>query len=100
MTHRNPYPRAAEHATLWCVVLSVAALVISACVVAGCVAPDPVFVEAMRATHDVVSPRQRTYLEGDDGLTPEQRDRRLRTLTAWGAAIETAEEELNGDSAD
>jgi len=85
---------------MWCVVVSVIALVISAVVVAGCVAPDAGFIRAMRGVHDVVAPAHGTYLTADPALTPEQRDRRLHTLTAWEAAIETAEEETNGDAAD
>lgn len=94
------FPRAGE----WVVTKAIAcclfgvAVLVCVLMLAGCV--DAGFVNAMRGVHDVVAPAHSAYLTADDQLTPEQVERRLRTLQAWDAAIRAAEEEINGDAAD
>ena len=46
MTDPNPCPRAAEYATLWCVVISIVALMVSAVLIAGCVNPYPAILKS------------------------------------------------------
>lgn len=53
--------------------------------------PDPTFVAASRATHDAVAPEYLRYVDADQALTKEQRDRRHATVARWLEAISSRE---------
>lgn len=57
---------------------------------AGCT-PQQAYIEADRATHDVIVPAHRTYVEADAALTMEQRARIIRLLDSWGLRLREAE---------
>jgi hypothetical protein len=56
----------------------------------GCSVQDE-YVEADRATFDVVAPAHEKYLKSDSSLSGEERERRLRLLDSWRLRIEKAE---------
>jgi len=45
--------------------------------------PDAAYIAADTATFNAVAPQQAAYVAADPALTPEQRDRRIRTLQTW-----------------
>jgi hypothetical protein len=49
------------------------------------------YVAADKATFDAVAPEYRAYVVADQKLSPEQKKRRGRTLTAWEARIAEGE---------
>ena len=53
----------------------------------GCAMPGAAFVRAERATFDAVAPEYRAYVAADERLSPEQKDRRLRTVETWDLSI-------------
>ena len=65
-----------------------------ACVVVllavGC-SPAAVYIEADRATFDVIAQPYLDYVNGDASLDDEQRDRRARLIDTWRIRIEQAE---------
>ena len=48
----------------------------------GCM-PHGAYVKADRATYDAVAPEYREYVEEDDTLTKEQKERRYTTVETW-----------------
>ena len=59
--------------------------------------PSSAYVRADRATHDAVSPEYVRYVNADPALTPEQRERRLRTIESWRARVEAGESATDSD---
>lgn len=53
------------------------------------------WVKASRATHDVIAPAHRKYIEGDSALSDAQKRNRLTLLAAWGARIAEWEKEVD-----
>jgi len=59
--------------------------------IAGCtLSPAREYVQADEATLEAVGMEYQKYVEEDPKLTPEQKDRRFRTLKAWKLRIEAA----------
>jgi hypothetical protein len=58
---------------------------------AGGCGPTGGYVAADRATYDAVAPEYAAYVTADATLTPEQRQRRQRTLAAWKLRIESTQ---------
>ncbi len=56
----------------------------------GCT-PQSAYIEADRATFDVLSPMLRGYIEGDDSLDEQQVERRGRLIDTWRIRLEQAE---------
>ena len=83
------YPRAEQHVAAWAITLG-AVFVLVILMFTGCSVTDS-YVKSDRKVFDVVAPRYRTYLAHDSALTPEQRERRMRTVDAWEARIKQAE---------
>lgn len=59
----------------------------------GCVAPDPTFVAAVRASHDAIAPEYLRYVEADQALDEAARQRRRATVARWDEAIRSREPE-------
>lgn len=57
----------------------------------SCQLPDPTFVAAERANHDAIAPEYVQYVERDQALNEEQRERRRRTVARWDEAIRARE---------
>lgn len=57
---------------------------------AGCQGVSERYVAADRLTHAAVAPEYRRYVERDAALSPEQKQRRLKTLAAWAARLRSA----------
>lgn len=69
------------------VLLALCLLLLPSCM-AG---PDPTFVAASRATHDAVAPEYLRYVDADQALTTEQRNRRHASIDRWHEAITSRE---------
>lgn len=82
-TPLNPVPPSTGN--MWACV-AMLTLMVSAI---GC-RPDRAYIAADRATYDAVAPEYRTYVDSDSTLTPEQRDRRHRTLDTWDIRLRAA----------
>lgn len=70
-------------------VLSLLALLLATCA-AGC-SPTSIYVEADRATYDVIAPAHRAYVLADPALSDEARQRRIDLLNTWDLRIRKAE---------
>lgn len=57
---------------------------------AGCTTAEKSYVEADKATFDVISPEYAEYIRKDGGLTEEQKARRLALVKSWGLRVEAA----------
>jgi len=57
----------------------------------GC-APSRASIESSRTFYDAVTPEYRAYVEGDEGLTDEQKARRARLLEARQFELKALEE--------
>lgn len=64
--------------------------------VSGCAATGEViradYVQADRATYDAIAPEYLKYLQADQELDSEERDRRERTVRTWRLRLEQAEQ--------
>ena len=49
------------------------------------------YIAADRATYDVLAPEYREYVESDDNLDDDQKQRRLRLLESWESRVESGE---------
>ena len=58
--------------------------------VTGCVLPTEQYVEADRATYEVIAPRYLEYLNQDGRLTQEDIDIHKRLLQSWDLRIRKA----------
>ena len=89
MRSERLYPAPERYAFAWSVTVAFVffALVI---LTAGC-SMDEAYVRADRKFCDVVIPAHRAYVEADDSMTPEQKERRERLLKSKTAALEEAE---------
>ena len=58
--------------------------------VVGCT-PQAAYIEADRATFDVITPAYLGYVRGDAGLDAEQKARRGRLVDSWRIRLEQAE---------
>lgn len=57
----------------------------------GCT-PQEAYVQADRATYELIGPAYLAYVRGDAGLDVEQVQRRERLIASWRIRIEQAEE--------
>lgn len=63
-------------------------------VMAGCESLKNVsaaYVNADRATYEAIAPEYREYVANDPGLTPEQQQRRYRTIYTWKLRYESGQ---------
>lgn len=63
-------------------------LCITAALATSCVCPD----EAEKATFDVLYPAHKEYVLGDENLSEEDRERRIRLLESWKAKVNAEQE--------
>ena len=72
-----------------CIRLILAALlvVLSGCG-QGCTSAPKAFVEGEKAAYNAIAPLYKRYVVGDDTLSLEEREGRLRTIRAWKFALE------------
>jgi hypothetical protein len=73
--------------SLLCVLCASAVITLSS----GCAMPAQQYITADRATLNAVGPEYSNYVQTDPGLTPEQQQRRLRTVETWRMRVEAAE---------
>lgn len=57
----------------------------------ACTTASDTYVKADRATYDAIVPDYINYVQADNGLTQEQKDRRMRLVWSWQKRIEAAE---------
>ena len=65
---------------------------------AGCSGLDARYVRADRLTYEAIAPEYQAYVTRDEGLSEDQRARRLRTLAAWAARLDEAQRTLGGEA--
>ena len=57
-------------------------------VLSGCASVPKAFVEGEQAAYGAIAPIYERYVKGDDTLTKEERENRLRTVRAWKFALD------------
>ena len=82
------FPHAGEYCLASTILLAVIAL--GAVLLSGCGVSDS-YVKSDRLVYEQVAPSYRDYVQADGSLTVSQKQRRLRTVTAWDARITQAE---------
>ena len=68
-------------------ILAVLLVVLSGCS-SGCASVPKAFVEGEQAAYGAIAPIYERYVKGDDTLTKEERESRLRTVRAWKFALD------------
>lgn len=54
----------------------------------GCTSAPKAFVEGEKAAYNAIAPLYKRYVVGDDTLSLEEREGRLRTIRAWKFALD------------
>lgn len=57
----------------------------------SCTGPADAYIQADRATFDVIAPSYLVYVTNDTNLTEEEKERRRRTIASWQARLRAAE---------